>query len=84
MMSSIQAVGIACAKTDRRIARPQAGGFVDQAHLCRAGDEVAEVDAAAQRFERGIIGRALDLRPVGFGQFVLGIGDAALEAAVIG
>src|SRR5574340_838156 len=72
------------AKADRRIARPQMCGLVDEARYCRAGDEVAEVDAAAQRFELGLGRCALDLRPVGLRQLVTGIGDATLGRAVIG
>jgi len=60
------------AKTDRRGARPQAGRVVDEAQRGRAGDEITEVDATAQRLQRGIVGSPLDLRPVGFRQFVRG------------
>ncbi len=84
MTSSIQWVGMARAGADRRIARPQAGRFVDEPDLRRTGDEIAEIDAVSQRFQRRFIGRAFNLCPVGFGQFVPGIGNPALQGAVIG
>ncbi len=76
--------GDAGAIADRRVARPQAGGLVEQACVCRAGDEVTEIDPAAQQFQRSIVGCPLDLRPVGFGELVFWIGDTTLERTVIG
>ena len=47
-------------------------------------DEVAEVDAGAQPPQRGFVGLALDLYPVGLGQFHFRLADGVLKLPVVG
>lgn len=58
--------------------------FRNDARLGRAGAPVIQQDAASQRFQCGIVGRAFDLRPVGFREFVFRFSDARLQRAIVG
>jgi hypothetical protein len=84
IVSSIQLVGMACRKRIGGVRGQRFAGSSIRRAEAWPGDEVAEVEAAAQRFEVFLGRRALDLRPVDFRQLVLRIGDAALGRAVIG
>ena len=72
------------AVADRRIARPQIRGLVDEPRAGGLRDEVAEVDAVAQRGERGLGRRAFDLRPIDLRELVARVRDARLQRAVVG
>jgi hypothetical protein len=72
------------AVADGRIARPEVFRLGDGAGFRWAGAAIAEIDADGEGFQGGGIGDALDLRPVGFRDLVLRIGDARLQGAVIG
>ena len=56
----------------------------DALDLGRAGDAVLQHDAATQLVQRRIGDVTLDLHQIGLGQLEFGVGDARLEAAVVG
>ena len=69
-----------------RIARPDAGGFGGgkQASFCRAGNEVAQIHGLFQLRDLFGIGRAFQLRPVGFDKFEFWAGNPRLLLTVVG
>ncbi len=69
--------------TNRRIARPEIRGLFDEPRAGRLRHEVAEVDSCAQRRQRILGRRALDLRPVDLRKLELRARDARLQGAVV-
>lgn len=73
----------------RRIARPQVDRFIHQVLLCRACSKtcpsrmVRQFHTKPQLFQRGLIWRPFNLRPIGFRQLVFRIGDAMLHLVII-
>ncbi len=71
------------AEADRRVARPQCR-LRDDVRLCRAGASVVERHAASQLTERRFPRYTFHLHPIGLGQLMARVGDARLQATVIG
>lgn len=71
-------------KADGRVARPQGWRLINQLGSGGQGLYVAIAHAIAELFKRLWARYAFDLGPVGFLEFVFGVGDSGLELAVVG
>lgn len=69
--------------THRGLTRPELRR-VDHPRVCRGGEPVLQLHAPGQLFQSRAVRNALDLYPVGLGPLVARVGDALLQAAVVG
>jgi hypothetical protein len=68
----------------RRRARPEVRRGLYASRPRGPGDEVAEIDAAAQALEGNVVNVAFDLHEVGFRPLVSWVGNRRLERSVVG
>lgn len=69
--------------THRGLTRPELRR-VDHSRLGRGGDPVLQLHTPRQPFQRSAVRNTLDLYPVGLRLLVARVGDALLQAAVVG
>ena len=72
------------ARANGWVARPKFFRFSNQLYLCGASHEVTQVETLREPIERASIRHPFHLHPIRLWEFVRGIGDAVLKAAVIG
>src|SRR5690606_40487232 len=75
--------GNALAPSDRWVAGPERGRR-NKPRPCRPGRAIAQDNAAPQPLQRCLVGLAFDLHPVDLLQLMARMGNALLQATVIG